>query len=93
MSYLDINGERSEIFGSGGGELVAKNLTELSGKQVKLLAKVPISVPLREGSDKGMPLLSEQSHDPAAIEIAKIAKVLAESGLGLAGKKLPLATI
>ena len=93
MSYLDINGQRSEIFGSGGGELVAKNLTELSGKQVKLLAKVPISVPLREGSDKGMPLLAEQSQDPAAIEIAKIAKVLAESGLGLAGKKLPLATI
>jgi ATP-binding protein involved in chromosome partitioning len=92
MSYLDINGVRTEIFGSGGGQLVADNLGELSGKKVKLLGQVPISVPLREGSDQGKPLMANEDSDAAAIEIAKIAKALAESGLGLAGKKLPLTT-
>jgi ATP-binding protein involved in chromosome partitioning len=92
MSYLDTGGTRLELFGSGGGELVAKHLSELSGTAVPLLGQIPISVPLREGSDSGNPLLGTKSLDPAAEAIEKIAQKIAGAGRELAGRKLPLST-
>jgi ATP-binding protein involved in chromosome partitioning len=90
MSYLDNGGERMELFGSGGGELVAKHLSELSGTTVPLLGQIPISVPLREGSDSGNPLLGQKTKDPAASAIDQIAQAIAGAGRELAGRKLPL---
>jgi ATP-binding protein involved in chromosome partitioning len=92
MSYLETNGTRMELFGSGGGELVAKHLSELSGTPVPLLGQIPISVPLREGSDFGNPLLGTNSPDPAADAIEQIAGAIAGAGRDLAGRKLPLST-
>jgi ATP-binding protein involved in chromosome partitioning len=93
MSYLETAGQRIEIFGSGGGELVAKSLSELSGKEVPLLGQIPISVVLREGSDHGKPLLGQGSADASAQAISAIADKLATAGRGLSGKKLPLSTL
>ena len=45
-------GERFAIFGEGGGQLLADEL------DVPLLGKVPLTMPLREGADAGMPLSS-----------------------------------
>ena len=90
MSYLEQDGKRIELFGSGGGELVAKSLSVLSETEVPLLGKVPISVALREGSDSGQPLLSADSRDPAAVEIDLIAGLLAKQSRGLSGRKLNL---
>lgn len=92
MSYLETAGEKMEIFGSGGGEQVAKSLTELSGTAVNLLGQIPISVALREGSDNGQPLLGQESDDSAAQAIVAIANKIAAAGRGLSGKKLPLST-
>jgi ATP-binding protein involved in chromosome partitioning len=92
MSYLDTGGTRMELFGSGGGELVAKHLSELSGTPVPLLGQIPISVPLREGSDSGSPLLGQNSKEPAADAIKQIAGAIAGAGRDLAGRKLPLST-
>jgi ATP-binding protein involved in chromosome partitioning len=90
MSYLETGGARMELFGSGGGELVAKHLSELSGTAVPLLGQIPISVPLREGSDSGSPLLGQKTNDPAASAIEEIAGAIAGAGRELAGRKLPL---
>jgi ATP-binding protein involved in chromosome partitioning len=90
MSYLEQDSKRIELFGSGGGELVAKSLSVLSETEVPLLGKVPISVALREGSDSGQPLLSGESKDPAAVEIDLIAGLLAKQSRGLSGRKLNL---
>ena len=92
MSYLQQDGERIELFGSGGGELVAKHLSELSNTQVPLLGQIPISVPLREGSDTGNPLLGQETTDLAALAIQQIAQAIASAGRDLAGRKLPLST-
>jgi ATP-binding protein involved in chromosome partitioning len=92
MSYLESAGTKVEIFGSGGGELVAKSLSELSGTTVPLLGQIPISVALREGSDSGKPLVAENSQDLAAKAIVEIAQKIAGAGRELAGKKLPLST-
>jgi ATP-binding protein involved in chromosome partitioning len=53
-------GERYAIFGEGGGQLLADEL------DVPLLAKVPLTMPLRETSDAGMPLVEVAPDDPAA---------------------------
>jgi len=92
MSYLESAGTKMEIFGSGGGELVAKSLSELSGTTVPLLGQIPISVALREGSDSGKPLVAENSGDLSAKAIVEIAQKIAGAGRELAGKKLPLST-
>ena len=90
MSYLDQAGERIELFGSGGGELVTRSLSELSGVKVPLLGKIPISVALRVGSDTGKPLLVQETQDLAALEIEQIAQKIAGAGRELAGRRLPL---
>jgi len=86
MSWLvQPDGSKLELFGTGGGEAVAKHL------ETKLLGQVPLSVPLREGSDSGKPVVLDHPNDPAALEITKLAKKMAESKLDLKGKRLPLA--
>lgn len=90
MSYLEQDGKKVELFGKGGGELVAKSLSKLAGAEVNLIGQVPISVALREGSDTGKPLCAEESNDSAAIEIHKIASLIAKQGRSLAGRKLNL---
>ncbi len=91
MSWLEQpNGERLEIFGSGGGQAVADRLTKLSGLDVALLAQVPMSVTLREGSDAGAPVVLSHPDDSAAQVILKVAKNIANEPLGLAGRRLKL---
>jgi ATP-binding protein involved in chromosome partitioning len=69
---------------------VAKSLSELSGVEVPLIGQVPISIPLREGSDTGAPLCASQSQDAAATEILKVAQLIGGQGRSLSGKKLGL---
>jgi ATP-binding protein involved in chromosome partitioning len=79
-SFVTPAGERFEIFGSGGGELLA---TELD---VPLLATVPLTTPLREQSDAGVPLVFSDPDDPAAQAIRHAARGL----IALAPVELPV---
>jgi ATP-binding protein involved in chromosome partitioning len=63
-------GERYPIFGEGGGQLLADEL------DVPLLAKVPLTMPLRETSDAGMPLVEVRPDDPAAQAVRHAAQGL-----------------
>jgi ATP-binding protein involved in chromosome partitioning len=58
--FVTPGGERFQIFGEGGGQLLAEQL------DVPLLAKVPLTMPLREQSDSGVPLVLSDPEDPAA---------------------------
>jgi ATP-binding protein involved in chromosome partitioning len=92
MSYLVCAhcGEQTDVFGSGGGEIVASALTKLTGAQVPLLGQVPIDLRLREGGDIGVPLVLEDPDSRASLELRKIADNLASRGRGLAGRMLNL---
>jgi ATP-binding protein involved in chromosome partitioning len=92
MSYLTCQhcGERTDIFGSGGGEEVTARLTQLTGAPVPLLGQVPLDTRLREGGDNGTPLVLADPSSPAALELTKIASGLAAKGRGLAGRMLTL---
>ena len=92
MSWLQLpTGERMELFGSGGGTIVAKRLSEAFGKDIPLLGSIPLDVDLRTGGDAGAPVvLSEAAsvEGSAGAELRRIAASLARRPRGLSGLKL-----
>jgi ATP-binding protein involved in chromosome partitioning len=58
--FVTPGGERYQLFGEGGGHLLADEL------DVPLLAKVPLTMALREQSDAGNPVVFSDPDDPAA---------------------------
>jgi ATP-binding protein involved in chromosome partitioning len=69
-SFTTPAGERFQIFGEGGGEELADEL------DVPLLGRVPLTMPLREHADSGVPLVVEDPDDPAAQAIRQVARGL-----------------
>jgi ATP-binding protein involved in chromosome partitioning len=59
-SFVTPSGERFQLFGEGGGELLAEEL------DVPLVAKIPLTVALREHADSGLPVVVSDPDDPAA---------------------------
>ena len=76
--FTTPSGERFQIFGEGGGQQLADEL------DVPLLGKVPLTMPLRAGSDSGMPLVFEDPDEPAAQAIRHAARgLIALAPIGL----------
>ena len=72
--FTTPSGERFAIFGEGGGKELADEL------DVPLLGKVPLTMPLREHADSGMPLVIEDPGDPASQAIRQAARGLIAMG-------------
>ncbi len=66
--FTTPSGERFQIFGEGGGQALADEL------DVPLLGKVPLTMPLREQADAGLPLVLTDPDDPAAQAIRQAAR-------------------
>ena len=79
--FVTPGGERFAIFGEGGGQLLAEEL------QVPLLAKVPLTMQLREQSDSGLPVVISDPDDPASQAIRHAARGL----IALTPVELPMA--
>jgi ATP-binding protein involved in chromosome partitioning len=62
--------ERYTLFGEGGGQALADEL------DVPLVGKVPLTMPLREQSDAGVPLVFADPDDPAAQALRHAARGL-----------------
>jgi ATP-binding protein involved in chromosome partitioning len=95
MSYLPCPhcGDRIELYGSGGGQAVADELTKIIGARVPLLGQVPQEIALREGGDEGIPLVLSNPGSAAAKELTAIADQLANRTRGLAGRRLGLTPV
>ena len=72
MSYFisPSDGQRHEIFGSGGGEREAKRI------RAPLLGKIPIDIATREAGDRGMPITAEDRESAVSLEFRRIAQNL-----------------
>ncbi len=81
-------GEVLELFGAGGGELVAERLSAGQPEPVPLLASVPLSMALRQGGDAGVPVVIAEPDDPAARAIEAAAARLAALPRDLSGRRL-----
>jgi ATP-binding protein involved in chromosome partitioning len=66
--FTTPGGERFQLFGEGGGQQLADEL------DVPLLAKVPLTMPLRAQADAGTPLVFADPDDPAAQAIRLAAR-------------------
>jgi ATP-binding protein involved in chromosome partitioning len=66
--FTTPSGERFQIFGEGGGQQLADEL------DVPLLAKVPLTMPLRAQADAGTPLVFADPDDPAAQAVHQAAR-------------------
>jgi len=69
-AFVTPGGERYTLFGEGGGQALADEL------DVPLVGKVPLTMPLREQSDAGTPLVFTDPDDPAAQALRHAARGL-----------------
>ena len=91
MSWLELpTGERMEIFGAGGGEIVAEKLSRTIGAQVPLLGQIPLDTRVREAGDAGLPIVLTSPEAPAARALTAVADQLAVRRESLVGKPLGL---
>ncbi|MEJ2864880.1 Mrp/NBP35 family ATP-binding protein [Actinomycetospora flava] len=89
MSWMDMpDGSRLDLFGSGGGQVVADSLAKSVGGNVPLLGQIPIDTRLREGGDAGMPLVLTQPESAAGAALRAVAEKLSVRSRGLAGMSL-----
>ena len=84
------DGSILELFGSGGGALVAARLSEGIHDAVPVLASIPLSMALREGGDLGLPVVMSDANDAASRAIAQLADALLAGRPSLRGRKLGL---
>jgi len=71
MSYFTTpGGERVEIFGHGGGQ------AEAARQEVVFLGEVPLFTEIREGGDRGVPVVVSAPDEPAGQAFLKIAETL-----------------
>lgn len=71
MSYLAMpDGSRQHIFGQGGGERTAEAL------EAPLLGQVPLDIAIREGGDRGIPIVKGKPSSESAQVFRKIAETL-----------------
>ncbi len=97
MSYLlcphcteEGRDHRLEVFGSGGGDRVARTLSQRFGYDVPVLGRIPLDTRLREGGDDGKPIVEADPTAAAARVLREVAVTLAGRGRGLAGMQLGL---
>ncbi len=88
MSYLDLpDGTRMDLFGSGGGEELAK------ATETTFLGGIPIDQNVRIGGDSGKPIVASHPDSPVAkalVEISqKIAAKVSVAAMG-ANNSLPI---
>jgi ATP-binding protein involved in chromosome partitioning len=71
MSYfITPSGERVEIFGHGGGK------SEAERQKVSFLGEVPIFTEIREGGDRGVPVVVSNPDKPPARAFLKVAETV-----------------
>ncbi|MFJ4266596.1 Mrp/NBP35 family ATP-binding protein [Paenarthrobacter nicotinovorans] len=89
MSFLEMpDGDRMELFGSGGGAILAERLSAAVGSDVPLLGQIPLDIRLRKGGDAGTPVVLAAPDSAAAKAMAQIAATLASRPRGLSGLSL-----
>ncbi len=89
MSPLTLpDGTVLDLFGSGGGDVVAAALSRAMGTQVPLLGQIPLQTSVRTAGDVGLPLMLSDPLSPAALAIGSVADFLAARSRPLAGVSL-----
>ncbi|HXJ55411.1 MAG TPA: Mrp/NBP35 family ATP-binding protein [Verrucomicrobiae bacterium] len=77
MSYFTApNGERIEIFGHGGGRVEAER------QKLTFLGEIPLYMEIREGGDRGQPVVVTAPNEPPAQAFLRAAEALRDTLAG-----------
>lgn len=87
-AMLMPDGSYMDIFGNGGGEIVANRLRTITGTPVPLLGSIPLDPQLRVQGDAGIPIGISDPSSPTAQALEKIADKLMVRKESLLGKQL-----
>ncbi|PXY29151.1 sodium:proton antiporter [Prauserella sp. PE36] len=80
-------GERTALFGSGGGQRLADDLG------TELLARIPLDAALRHAGDTGVPVVAGAPDAPSALALSDLAARLPVVRRSLSGLALPLSVV
>jgi ATP-binding protein involved in chromosome partitioning len=86
-------GEPIDLFGMGGGAIVAEQIGKALNTEIPLLGQIPFDVRLREGGDAGMPLVLSDPDSLAGSMLRDMASQLGKRPRGLAGVSLGLTPV
>ena len=81
-------GEPMDLFGMGGGSIVAETISTATGTAVPLLGQIPFDPALSRGGDSGVPIVVSAPESPAGSVLREIARALGQRPRGLAGMSL-----
>jgi len=89
MSYFTCPGcgRESDLFGRGGGQRLADELS------IPFLGAVPIAEPVRSGGDMGMPVVLSTPESPAAPALVSVAEQIAAQVSIHSFKTIPLTPV
>ncbi len=82
-----------DVFGSGGGAVVAAALTRRLGYEVPLLAQIPLDPGLRAAADVGLPIVTADGNRPASSALESVAQFLSDRSRNLVGKALGITPV
>ncbi|MDS2173576.1 P-loop NTPase [Nesterenkonia sp. CL21] len=83
------DGSTLDLFGSGGGQIVADRLSDQLGREIPLLGSVPLDTGLRQAGDDGAPAVLSAPDSPAGTALRSIASALAQRPRSLTERRLP----
>ena len=66
----DMPSKKYEIFGKGGGQILAKE------NDLPLLAQIPIEIPLVDESNRGVPISISQPNKDSSIAFSNLAQLI-----------------
>ncbi len=94
MSWMELpDGSRMDVFGTGGGQVVADSLGRALGTTVPLLGQIPLDPMLRSGADDGTPVVLSMPDSAASVALRGVASTLGKRARGLAGRPLGLSPV
>lgn len=79
-----------QLFGSGGGEMVADELSERQGRDIPLLGQIPMDELVALGGERGLPIVVAAPERPAAQSLTQIADKITATRESLIGQPLHL---
>lgn len=83
-------GEPIALFGGGGGAETALRLSQLIDKEIKVLAKIPFDLRVRNGGDDGFPVVVQETDTPTVKAFSELLANISKRPRSIVGKPLTI---
>lgn len=91
--YQAPSGERISLFGSGGGAMVSRGLTEILGTDCPVLGRIPFDPDVCATGDRGTPMVLAEPGSAAAMAFSALADLLTAPRESIVGKRLMVSPV